>query len=111
MASLALNNYDDSYQEEYIQFAQWQFYNYVNGESFLDDDGVRWNVGVVDTDDVKIATLTTATDTHFVTYPESKLHSLNIYGLQNIGNANIVRGGDTGDNYGKGTNNTELPRM
>ena len=111
MSSLALNNYDNSYQEEYIEFAQWQFYNYVNGESFLDDDGVRWNVGVVDTDDVKIATLVTATDTHFVTYSESKLHSLNIWGLKNVGNSDIVPGGYSGNKYGKGTNNPDLPWM
>ena len=75
MGALSLHNYDDSFNEEYIEFAQWQFYNYHDGESFVDDEGVRWNVTVNESAGVKRAILDTQSNVHFTTYSTAKLHS------------------------------------
>ena len=111
MGALALHNYDDSFNEEYIEFAQWQFYNYHDGESFLDDEGVRWNVTVNESGGVKRAILDTQSNVHFTTYSTAKLHSLQIWGLSNMGNADITVGGYYGDRYGTGTNTADAPWM
>lgn len=111
MGALKLYNYDDNYAETYINFAQMQFYNYVNGTVMVDDDGVRWSVSASTSDDVKVVTLTPTEEYRVSAYTTAKLNALGIYGLTGVGDANIAVGGYTGDAYGISDNSPDVPWM
>ena len=111
MDALKLYNYDDSYAETYINFAQMQFYNYVNGTVMVDDEGIRWSVSANTSDDVKVVTLTPTEEVRVSAYTTAKLNALGIYGLAGIGDSNITEGGYEGETYGISDNSPDVPWM
>ena len=111
MGALKLYDYDDSYAETYINFAQMQFYNYVNGTVMVDDEGIRWSVSANTSDDVKVVTLTPTEEVRVSAYTTAKLNALGIYGLAGIGDSNITLGGYEGDAYGISDNSPDVPWM
>lgn len=110
MAGLNLNNYDDNYQEQYINYAYADFYNYEQGEAFDDPAGRRWTVNIVRNDGAyKIVEINT--DTRVTNFADGTLEAL---GLANIGGlieSDIIGAGYTGERFGKATSGAGQPYM
>lgn len=110
MAGLNLNNYDDNYQEQYINYAYADFYNYEQGEAFDDPSGRRWTVNIYRNDSsYKIVEINT--NTRITDFSDGTLEAL---GLSNIGGlieSDIVGAGYTGERFGKATSGAGQPYM
>ncbi len=110
MAGLNLNNYDDNYQEQYINYAYADFYNYEQGEAFDDPSGRRWTVNISRNDgSYKIVEINT--DTRVTDFTDGTLEAL---GLSNIGGlieSDIIGAGYTGEKFGKATSGDGQPYM
>ena len=110
MAGLNLNNYDNNYQEEYINYAYADYYNYEQGEAFDDPSGRRWTV-TISRNDTAYKIVEINTDTRVSDFTDGTLEAV---GLSNIGGlieSDIIGAGYTGERFGKATSALGQPYM
>ena len=111
MAHLTLYNYDDNFDPVDVDYAEMEFYNFVNGTADIDNQGNRWLISVTDTSDIKVCNLSTEEDIKYTYFTQELFQSLNIYGLHNYAIADIRGAGYVGDTYGHDDQQASLPWM
>lgn len=111
MAHLTLYNYDDNFDPVDVNYAEMEFYNFVNGTYDIDNQGNRWTISVTDTSDIKVCNLSTEEDVRYSNFTQELFQSLNIYGLHNYVIADIRGQGYIGDTFGHNDQEAELPWM
>lgn len=110
MAGLNLNNYDDNYQEQYINYAYADFYNYEQGEAFDDPAGRRWTVNINNNDNAyKIVEINT--DARVTDFADGTLEALGFSNLGGLIESDIIDAGYTGQRFGKATSGAGEPYM
>lgn len=111
MAGLNLNNYDNNYQPEYINYAYADYYNYEQGEVFDDPAGRRWTVNIVRNDSAfKLVEIKTI-GTRVSDFTDGTLEAVGFSNIGGLIDANILNGSYSGQSYGKATSNYGQPYM